>query len=64
MFCKHDWELLSETTTISKIETTASVYPELSGEFLPDEMFDPSKKHIQVFVCKKCGKLERFVEEI
>jgi Fe2+ or Zn2+ uptake regulation protein len=30
----------------------------------PSQMSCAERKHIAVFVCDKCGKLKRFVEEI
>jgi hypothetical protein len=60
MFHKHEWEILSETTTESQIEqlkrlgtTKCNIY---------NGMLD--RKHIIILICKKCGKLKRFVEDI
>ena len=66
LFCKHDPKLLSETTTLSKAEVMAKVMPAVdklsgSGRLISDLL---ERKHIQVFVCAKCGKLTRFVETI
>lgn len=67
IFCKHEWELISETITKSKIEVAMSLLPdnrELKKINLSWQLADASRKHIQSFQCKKCGKLKRFVEEI
>ncbi len=65
MFCKHDWKLLSDTTTKSKFEVaTEALSDRTTSMKLPWQMSDASRKHIQVFTCEKCGKLKRFVESI
>lgn len=62
LFCKHEWKVLSEITIKSKLEV---VVQELVGcSNLPWQLADADRKHIQVFVCDKCGKLKRFVEKI
>lgn len=59
-FCKHDWKMLSETTTKSQLEHMREVgfSPETIDRFVLD------RKHIQVITCNECGKLKRFVENI
>jgi len=66
MFCKHKWEILSETVTKSKYESSmeASAILSVSNIKLPHQLCDADRKHIQVFTCSKCGKLRRFVENI
>ena len=65
MFCKHEWELLTETVTKSKFEVAMEAIGERTYEInLPWHMSNTDRKHIQTFTCKKCGKLKRFVEEI
>ena len=60
MFCKHKWELISETTTKSRTEVLGeSGVTKFKGVF---NLVD--RKFIQIVFCKKCGKLKRFVEEI
>lgn len=60
MFCKHEWTLLSETTTESRIELLARCGVEkVKGLSSPAD-----RKLIQMVSCKKCGKLRRFVEKI
>lgn len=68
-WCKHDWKLMTETTTKSKYEVaTESVATEfLAGcteMKLPWQLCDAERKHIQVFSCIHCGKMKRFVENI
>jgi len=60
MFCKHDWKVISETTTKSKVEHAKElgmVVNKCSG-------FDLDRKFIQIVCCSKCGKLKRHVEDI
>lgn len=68
IFCKHDYELISETTTKSKFECANESYGNMSERLtsikIPHQMCCAERKHIQVFTCKKCGKLKRFVEDI
>ena len=60
MFCRHDWKMISETTTKSRVEVLRECgCSSLKGLFEP-----VNRKHIQVFSCEKCGKLKRFVEKI
>ena len=62
MFCKHEWKILSETTTKSRIEVMSEVLNSMSKI---SGLYDPvSRKFIQIVYCVKCGKLKRFVEEI
>ena len=71
LFCKHDWEILSEIKTESKIEQMLR----LAGEApYPRNNLDPAsvlvlepvlgKQLIQIVTCKKCGKLTRWVTQI
>jgi len=67
MFCKHKWELLSETVTKSKFESSmeaAELEHRVKKINLPHQLCDADRKHIQTFTCNKCGKLKRFVESI
>ena len=63
VFCKHKWEVLSETTTKSKFEVVAE---RVAGgkQTLPRQLVCAKRKLVQVFVCSKCGKFKRFVENI
>jgi 23S rRNA maturation mini-RNase III len=61
MFCKHEWKLLLETTTESQMELIEGLDMKITGDA---HMRLFMRKHIQVFHCKKCGKLKRFVENI
>ena len=66
MFCKHEWRVLSETTTASQFEHAFTLLEHsMKGKFtIPPQMCDADRKHIQIVVCDKCGKLKRFVESI
>lgn len=65
MLCKHEWEVLSETTTKSKFEHAMSQFGTGATELnIPHQMCCAERKHIQIVTCKKCGKLKRFVETI
>lgn len=65
MLCKHKWELLSETVTESVFEHSMKIAKVSTTQInLPGQLCDGERKHIQVFVCGKCGKLKRFVETI
>ena len=64
VFCKHNWELISETTTKSAFEIASE-----SGNPFTGIKSDPAnaifrRYHIQVLQCTKCGKLKRFCEEL
>jgi hypothetical protein len=60
MFCKHDWKVLSEITTKSKIEHALAI----GANVTRGNGFALERKHILVIKCTKCGKLKRYVEEI
>jgi len=64
MFCKHKWELVSETTTKSKFKHAMEQVVGMSKGRFPWQLCDASRKHIQIIACKTCGKLKRFVENI
>jgi len=64
-FCKHEWKLLSETTTESKFERSINILKNAASTIkIPWQMCDTSCKYIQVFECKKCGKIKRFEKTI
>jgi len=62
IFCKHEWKLISETTTRAAIEVLGSVgmpfHIDKGGPHFTE------RKHIQLVQCDKCGKLKRFVEKL
>ena len=64
VFCKHEWKLVSETTTKSKFEHAASNLDFSAGVEIKGGMCCTDRKFIQIVSCDKCGKLKRFVEEI
>ena len=63
IFCKHKWEILSETTTKSKFEV-ATENLTTGKHALPWQLSCAKRKLVQVFACSKCGKFKRFVEHI
>jgi len=63
MFCKHKWEVLSETVTKSKFEIATQI-ENLKTVTLPWQLCCAKRKHIQIVTCSGCGKLKRFVEDI
>jgi hypothetical protein len=66
MFCKHEWKVLSTTTTLSQFEYAITVLSSsTAGKVtVPSQMCNTDRKHIQIFSCAKCGKLKRFVDDI
>lgn len=60
LFCKHDWKILSEITTKSRIE----VMVEAGCIEIRNVFRAADRKYIQIITCVKCGKLKRFVEDI
>lgn len=69
MFCKHDWKLLSKEITESKFEhAMKQVRKNGNGHVgnvtVPPQMCCAERKLIQVFACKKCGKIKKFVDTI
>lgn len=60
IFCKHDWQILSEITSKSPMECA-----EKSGIILtkgPSAIV--TRKLVQIVSCKKCGKIKKFVTEV
>jgi hypothetical protein len=65
MFCKHKWEILSETVTKSKFEVAINTLNIPAGKAaIPHQMCCAERKVIQIITCVKCGKLKKFVENI
>jgi len=62
MFCEHDWKLISETITESKLERLKKIIGITPGETIPYYFLD--QKVIQNLTCTKCGKLKHFVEVV
>lgn len=59
MFCKHDWKVLSEKMTESKLQHAIKLgFQKLKS----GNSSDLERLFIQVFSCSKCGKLKRYVE--
>lgn len=66
LFCKHEWKVLSETTTESAIEVTMRVLQETtkSAKSIPWQMCSTERKYIVVVGCDKCGKIKKIVENL
>jgi hypothetical protein len=66
MFCNHEWNVLSETVTKSKLENSIEAFRAAGGENfkLPRQLCCAERKHIQIINCTKCGKIKRYVEDI
>jgi len=64
--CKHDWKVLSETTTDSVFDNAMKTMKSTTeGKMtLPHQLCRGERKHIQIVVCNKCGALKRFVTDI
>lgn len=64
--CKHSWKLVAETTTKSVLEHTLEQTAKYDKHFssLPPQLSKGSRKFIQILQCEKCGKLNRFVDNI
>lgn len=65
--CKHEWIEVSKEVTESKFEVAMRASG--SGRAakrvtIPWQMCDASRKVIIILSCKKCGKLNKFVEQI
>lgn len=64
--CKHDWEILSEKTTESRVEHFGNITKKM---YLPKALYHyefmemTERKLIQLVQCKKCGKLKKFTEK-
>ncbi len=58
MFCKHDWQVLSEAVTKSEFELLLGMENLTSVKNASN-----SKTIVQIISCKKCGKLKKFVTE-
>jgi len=64
MFCKHKWTILSETTTVSKLEHADRLQKVITTGTLEAVIEVTKRKFIQIITCDKCGKVKRFVEII
>lgn len=66
MYCKHQWKILSEKTTESKMEHMRSInfHFRLNVAIIQDVLPLTSRKFIQILVCEKCGKIKQFVTNI
>jgi hypothetical protein len=62
LFHKHEWKILSETTTKSGLEHTVEVSVK-AGLSLERCQESTHRKLIQIVTCK-CGKLKKLVEDL
>jgi len=58
IFCIHDYELIHEVTTESEFEVMARYVTNMKGNF----HIGLSRYYIQIFKCKKCNNLKRYVQ--
>lgn len=64
--CVHEWKIISEITTKSRIEVLKD-FECIPSEYLRIDfplMFPVDRKFIQILYCEKCGKLKRYLEDI
>lgn len=59
LFCKHDYELISEVTTKSRYEHAFDVAAAYGANDVKHTL-DLERKFIQVLVCNKCGNVKRY----
>ena len=64
LFCKHDWSLKNETTTISPMDNLINTLSATGQQIKNAHGYSTERKYIAVWQCCKCGKLKRFVESI
>lgn len=66
IFCNHEWEILSDTTTESKFEHARRICDNTGAVSvkIPHQMCQADRKNIQILSCSKCGKLKRYVTNI
>jgi len=60
LFCKHDYNVISEITTKSPIE----VAKENGMSITKGNGYLFDRKHIVILKCAKCNKIQRYVEEL
>jgi hypothetical protein len=60
MFCKHEWEKMSDTIIRAMPEEMLENIAEINGN--GSGVFDV--KHIVILACKKCGKIYKSVETL
>ena len=62
LFCKHDWELISKETTKSNVQ---AILESNSCEKKFKYLYTDLQRYlIQVFACKKCGKIKKFKDQL
>ena len=59
MFCKHEWEVVSDRTLPSPLEVLTDIGASYkSGGDIPIAFFEVV--HICLMYCRKCGKTKQF----
>jgi len=66
---KHDYVVLSETTTKSRFQRALEAIEANEGKYsrstcVPHQLCHDNGKFIQILKCTTCGKIQRYVEEI
>ncbi len=64
LFCRHEWKILTQLTTESKLEHAMRQIPNATKLNLPHQVCHADRKHIMVLACEKCGKLKIIREKI
>ena len=62
LFCKHDWELISKETTKSNVQ--AILESNSNAKNFKYLYTDLQRYLIQIVVCKKCGKIKKFEDQL
>lgn len=62
LFCRHEWQTVIQEKTKTQLDvlrSNGSVIPVPANDHQTDKM--TRYKHIDIFTCKKCGALKRFI---
>jgi len=60
LFCKHDWEILSEKLYESELERKKRILGSNFSYFFGEAR----QRLVQIVACKKCGKIKRYAEMV
>ena len=62
LFCKHNWELISKETTKSNVQVILEAnYNPKNFKYLYSDL---QRYLIQIVVCKRCGKIKKFKDQL